>query len=317
MSPPFPEPTAPAADRSEVLVRYLDYFREVLLAKLDGLPDDALRTSRLPSGWAPIELAKHLTFVEMRWLEWGFEGRAVDDPWGDRRDDRWYVADDEPTDARPGRAAHARRPQRRHRRGARPGRDRAAGGAMGRCRAADAGADPAAPAAGVRPARGPPGRRTRTGRRGYRRVGCGLTTPARRLVRHLARLGSGCRRARRRVQRRGLRVPGVAGPSDRVLTIPNALSACSACSACRCSCGWSSNEYDGAAVLVLMVSGFTDYLDGKIARRWNQISRRRPAARPGRRPAVHPRHADRAHGPRHRAAVADRRCSSAATCCSR
>lgn len=98
MSPPFPEPTAPAADRSEVLVRYLDYFREVLLAKLDGLPDDALRTSRLPSGWAPIELAKHLTFVEMRWLEWGFEGRDVDDPWGDRRDDRWYVAADEPTD---------------------------------------------------------------------------------------------------------------------------------------------------------------------------------------------------------------------------
>ena len=80
MSPPFPEPTAPAADRSEVLVRYLDYFREVLLAKLDGLPDDALRTSRLPSGWAPIE------------------GRAVDDAWGDRRDDRWYVAADEPTE---------------------------------------------------------------------------------------------------------------------------------------------------------------------------------------------------------------------------
>ena len=60
--------------------------------KLDGLPDGELRASRLPSGWTPIELLKHLTYVELRWLEWGFEGRDVVDPWGDSRDDRWYVA---------------------------------------------------------------------------------------------------------------------------------------------------------------------------------------------------------------------------------
>ncbi|MGZ4590423.1 MAG: CDP-alcohol phosphatidyltransferase family protein, partial [Actinomycetes bacterium] len=30
---------------------------------------------------------------------------------------------------------------------------------------------------------------------------------------------------------------------------------------------------DAAAVIVLMVSGFTDWLDGKIARKWNQTSR--------------------------------------------
>jgi Protein of unknown function (DUF664) len=40
-------------------------------------------------------LLKHLTYVEMRWLEWGFEGRDVADPWGDRRDDRWHVAPEE------------------------------------------------------------------------------------------------------------------------------------------------------------------------------------------------------------------------------
>lgn len=27
----------------------------------------------------------------MRWLEWGFEGRDVADPWGDQRDGRWHV----------------------------------------------------------------------------------------------------------------------------------------------------------------------------------------------------------------------------------
>ena len=44
-----------------------------------------------PSGWSPLELVKHLTYVELRWLEWGFEGRPVDDPWGDHDGDRWQV----------------------------------------------------------------------------------------------------------------------------------------------------------------------------------------------------------------------------------
>jgi uncharacterized damage-inducible protein DinB len=91
----FPEPTDPAPSRAEVFLRYLDYFRSRLVDKLEGLTEADLRTSRLPSGWAPIELLKHLTYVEMRWLEWGFEGRDVGDPWGDRRDGRWYVAPEE------------------------------------------------------------------------------------------------------------------------------------------------------------------------------------------------------------------------------
>ena len=95
MSLPFPEPTDPVAARGDVFLGYLDYFRSVLVDKLDGLPDTELRTSRLPSGWTPIELLKHLTYVELRWLEWGFEGRDVVEPWGDGRDDRWYVAPDE------------------------------------------------------------------------------------------------------------------------------------------------------------------------------------------------------------------------------
>jgi uncharacterized damage-inducible protein DinB len=87
----FPSPTIPVACRAEVLLGYLDYFRSVLVDKLRGLSDDDLKQSRLPSGWTPLELLKHLTYVELRWLEWGFEGRDVVDPWGDRRDGRWYV----------------------------------------------------------------------------------------------------------------------------------------------------------------------------------------------------------------------------------
>ena len=98
MTVPFPEPTAPAESRAEVFLRYLDFFRDRLAAKLRALPEAELRSSRLPSGWTPLQLLKHLTYVEMRWLEWGFEGRDVADPWGDRRDGRWYVAPEETPD---------------------------------------------------------------------------------------------------------------------------------------------------------------------------------------------------------------------------
>jgi uncharacterized damage-inducible protein DinB len=88
----FPEPTAPAADRAEVFLRYLDFFRDTLLQRVASLPPQALGRSALPSGWTPLQLLKHLRYVELRWLEWGFEGRDVPDPWGDRRDEHWYVA---------------------------------------------------------------------------------------------------------------------------------------------------------------------------------------------------------------------------------
>jgi uncharacterized damage-inducible protein DinB len=91
----FPEATRPAPSRAEVFLRYLDYFRSRLAAKLEALPAAELRRSRLPSGWTPLELAKHLRYVELRWLEWGFEGRDVGDPWGDQDDGRWRVGPDE------------------------------------------------------------------------------------------------------------------------------------------------------------------------------------------------------------------------------
>jgi uncharacterized damage-inducible protein DinB len=95
MNEPFPEPTRPVGSRAEVFIGYLDFFRSKVLDKVMGLPESELRHSRLPSGWTPVELVKHLTFVEMRWLEWGFEGREVAEPWGDSRNERWHVATEE------------------------------------------------------------------------------------------------------------------------------------------------------------------------------------------------------------------------------
>jgi uncharacterized damage-inducible protein DinB len=94
----FPSPATPASSRREVFLRYLTYFRSRLVTKLAELPAGELRHSRLPSGWTPLQLLKHLQHVEMRWLEWGFEGRDVGDPWADGRDGRWHVAENETLD---------------------------------------------------------------------------------------------------------------------------------------------------------------------------------------------------------------------------
>lgn len=98
VSVPFPDPSVPVQSRAEVFVGYLDYFRSRVISKVEALPEDALRRSRLPSAWTPIELLKHLAYVELRWLEWGFEGRPITDPWGDNRDNRWYVPAEETLD---------------------------------------------------------------------------------------------------------------------------------------------------------------------------------------------------------------------------
>jgi uncharacterized damage-inducible protein DinB len=95
----FPSATTPIGSRSQVFLTYLDYFRSRLVSKLRKLPEADLRASRLPSGWTPLELLKHLRYMERRWLVWGFEGEAVPDPWADEVDGRWTVTDDEDLDS--------------------------------------------------------------------------------------------------------------------------------------------------------------------------------------------------------------------------
>jgi uncharacterized damage-inducible protein DinB len=75
-----PEPPETLTDPRELLVGYLDWYRDTILRKLEGLPEEELRRSRLPSGWTPLGLLKHLAGVERRWLCWGFAGERVGDP---------------------------------------------------------------------------------------------------------------------------------------------------------------------------------------------------------------------------------------------
>ncbi len=95
----FPEPSYELSDPRLLFLLYLDYYRSAFVAKLDGLSDDELRTSQLPSGWTPLELLKHVVYMERRWLRWGFLGEDVAEPWGDNagadKHERWSVGSDE------------------------------------------------------------------------------------------------------------------------------------------------------------------------------------------------------------------------------
>jgi hypothetical protein len=98
-TPPPREPSDKLTDPHELLAGYLDYYRAIVLRKLDGVSERDLRSSRLPSGWTPLTLLKHLTFVELRWLQWGFLAEDVDEPWGDvGPDGAWTVAPGETTE---------------------------------------------------------------------------------------------------------------------------------------------------------------------------------------------------------------------------
>ncbi len=86
------KPACESSDAKQVLLGFLDYYRAVIARKVDGLSEAELRSSRVPSGWNLLELVKHLTYMERRWLLWGFLAEAVPMPYGDEGDqERWHV----------------------------------------------------------------------------------------------------------------------------------------------------------------------------------------------------------------------------------
>lgn len=74
------EPSPDLADARDLLTAYLDFHRDAVLRRLDGLPEDDPRTSPPPSGRTPEAVVKHLACLELRWLRWCFRGEDVDLP---------------------------------------------------------------------------------------------------------------------------------------------------------------------------------------------------------------------------------------------
>lgn len=85
---PCPEPTS-SEDTRGLLLDYLDYYRCLVISKLDGLDDETLASSNVPTQWTPAGLVNHLVNVERRWLEWGFLGQEIEEPWRE-----WVTVDE-------------------------------------------------------------------------------------------------------------------------------------------------------------------------------------------------------------------------------
>lgn len=64
-------------DPRELLVGYLDWYREALVRKTAGLSEEQLRSPVDGLGWAPLGLVRHLGWVERRWIRWGFAAEQV------------------------------------------------------------------------------------------------------------------------------------------------------------------------------------------------------------------------------------------------
>ena len=56
---------------------HLHRLREDIIQGVLDLPEAERRTSRLPSGWSPIQLLSHVLHMEQRWFVWGFLGDSV------------------------------------------------------------------------------------------------------------------------------------------------------------------------------------------------------------------------------------------------
>ncbi|MEW9533913.1 DinB family protein [Microbispora sp. NPDC049125] len=76
-------PTSTMTTEAAALRHYLDAQRTSALAILDGLTEEQLRTSVLPSGWTPLGLIKHLGYAERHWFQTVFRGTPTEVPWPD------------------------------------------------------------------------------------------------------------------------------------------------------------------------------------------------------------------------------------------
>jgi uncharacterized damage-inducible protein DinB len=57
-----------AGNEKEVLAGFLDHYRQTLLEICDGLTEEQLRRSMVPSGTSLLGLIKHLAYVEYGWF---------------------------------------------------------------------------------------------------------------------------------------------------------------------------------------------------------------------------------------------------------
>jgi hypothetical protein len=65
------------AGELETALAFLDYLRQGVGRKLEGLTEDQVRTVLVPSGTTLLGLVKHLTTVEAYWIQRRFAGLEI------------------------------------------------------------------------------------------------------------------------------------------------------------------------------------------------------------------------------------------------
>jgi hypothetical protein len=94
VDPPF------AGTEEETLLGFLDYHRDTLLRKIDGLSKEQLGRAHPPSTMTLAGMVKHLACVEDGWFHERFAGNGMPEPWNqvdwdDDPDWEWRTAVDE------------------------------------------------------------------------------------------------------------------------------------------------------------------------------------------------------------------------------
>ncbi|MFD0206134.1 MULTISPECIES: DinB family protein [Saccharothrix] len=70
-------------EEKAALSLFLNAQRGAVLAILEGLDEDAVRTAVLPSGWTPLGMVEHLGYAERHWFQEILRGHADPLPWPD------------------------------------------------------------------------------------------------------------------------------------------------------------------------------------------------------------------------------------------
>ena len=94
------------AEEASMLVAFLDYHRDTLRMKVDGLTAQQLRQPHLPSTLTLGGLLKHVALNEAHWFGHVLHGRSLGEPWdsvdwdADRDWDFHSASDDSPDELR-------------------------------------------------------------------------------------------------------------------------------------------------------------------------------------------------------------------------
>lgn len=86
-----------AGAEKEVLTGFLDHYRKNVLELCQGLSDEELRRSVVPSGTTLLGIVKHLAYVELGWFVENVANEPVDYPFADDDPDGDLRVEDDET----------------------------------------------------------------------------------------------------------------------------------------------------------------------------------------------------------------------------